>query len=55
MPLGAGKIRIYAMINSASASSRTLRDATIFKVEAGLPLFGCPYTCTSDMPESIEW
>ena len=55
MVLGYGKLRNDAMINSDSASSCTLRGANGVKVEAGLPLFWCIYTCTSDMPDSIEW
>ena len=34
MVLGAGKLRNCAMINSASASSPTFRDATSVMVEA---------------------
>ena len=45
----------YSMINSASSSSRKLKDSTGVNVEAVLQLFVCPYTCTIDIPKSIEW
>ena len=38
MVLGAEELRNDVMINSASASSNTLRDDTVVKVEAGLPI-----------------
>ena len=39
MVLGAGELRDYAIINSASGLSHTLRNANEVKVEANLPIF----------------
>ena len=52
--LVADESRNAAIICSASASSLILRDASVTKVDAGLPLLWCPYTFTRDMTEFID-
>ena len=44
-----------AMICSDISSSIMLRDANGVKVDAGIPLLWCLWTCTRDMSKSIDW
>ena len=43
-----------AMIYSDSSFSFTLRDSSGIRVDAGLPLFWCPWACNRYMLESID-
>ena len=53
--LFADKSRNAAIICCASAYSCILRYDSDVRVEARILLFWCPWTCTSNMPDSIDW